>query len=169
MQQLELENSDKILVAYFSYSGNTNKIARQIQNFVGGVVFEIQVANRYPAAYNDVLKRAKEEIRSGARPELENKPTGLENYDVVFIGYPNWWNTFPAPVLSFLSDYDFTGKKIIPFCTHGGGGSGRSFTDIANQCRGAEVIEGFSINGYAVNENNIEIVKWINNIKNRNK
>ena len=155
----------RYLVAYFSWSGNTRKIASQIHQLVGGDMFEIQPANKYPDNYNDVLAIAKQEIRSGAKPELKDKLNSLDKFDSVFIGYPNWWNTFPAPVLTFLSENDFTGRTIIPFCTHGGGGSGRSFSDIAKICPGSVVKKGFSINGYAVSDKSTELEEYINKIK----
>ena len=157
--------SEKILVAFFSRSGNTRRIAKQIHQQISGSVFEIQVVNNYPADYNDVLARAKQEILSGTKPVLNAKVQDIENYDVIFIGYPNWWNTFPAPVLSFLTEYDFDSKTIIPFCTHGGGGSGHSFSDLARLYPRAKVEYGFSINGYYVSESNQEVIRWINNIK----
>ena len=156
--------SDKILVAYFSWSGNTRDIANQIQKVTGGDIFEIQEVDSYSKNYNEVLARAKQEIRSGEMPELKERLATIEKYDIIFIGYPNWWNTFPAPVLTFLNEYDFKGKTIIPFCTHGGGGAGRSFREIAKQFPGANVLDGFSINGYSVNGNNNEVINWINNI-----
>ena len=155
----------RYLVAYFSWSGNTRKIARQIHQMVGGDLFEIQPVKEYPENYNDVLGIGKQEIRSGARPELKDKLNSPDNYDIVFIGYPNWWNTFPAPVLTFLSENDFTGKTIIPFCTHGGGGVGRSLSEIKKLCPGSIVREGFSINGYTVYDNNSELEEWINQLK----
>lgn len=155
----------KYLVAYFSWSGNTRKIASQINRLVDGDIHEIRPANDYPVKYNDVLNRAKLEIRNGDKPELKEMLLNAESYDVLCIGYPNWWNTFPAPVFTFLSENDFTGKIIIPFCTHGGGGSGRSFSEIAKICPGAVVRDGFSINGYAVSDSNSELNEWINQLK----
>uniref|UniRef100_UPI003217C41C flavodoxin n=1 Tax=uncultured Draconibacterium sp. TaxID=1573823 RepID=UPI003217C41C len=158
--------SQKVLVTYFSYSGNTREIANQIHQQIGGDIFEIQSASEYPASYNDVLARAKQEILAGVKPVLRNQIATLDDYKIIFIGYPNWWNTFPAPVLTFLSEYDFTNKTIVPFCTHGGGGTGRSINDIALQCPGATVLDGFSINGYSVGKNNREVAAWISKLKN---
>lgn len=155
----------RYLVAYFSWSGNTHKIANQIHQMVGGDMFEIQPVNEYPADYSDVLRVGKQEIRSGARPELKHKLNSPDSYDFIFVGYPNWWNTFPAPVLTFLSENDFVGKTIIPFCTHGGGGSGRSFPDIKKICPESVIREGFSIDGYSVYDNNSELKEWINQLK----
>ena len=160
-----MQNMMKYLVAYFSWSGNTRKIASQIHQLIGGDIVEIQPVNNYPDNYNDVLAIGKQEIRSGAKPELLDKLNPMDIYDRIFIGYPNWWNTFPAPVLTFLSENDFTGKTIIPFCTHGGGGIGRSIGDIKRQCPGAEIADSFSINAYSVKNSNNEVFEWINKLK----
>ncbi len=158
--------SEKILVAYFSYSGNTRKIARQIQKQIGGDIFKIQSATNYPVNYNELLVQAKQEIESGTKPLLRGKVNNMDNYKVIFIGYPNWWHTFPAPVLTFLTEYDFTDKTIIPFCTHGGGGLGRSHSDIQRKSPSSKVLNAFAINGSYVKENNTEVLQWVSNIKN---
>jgi flavodoxin len=156
-----LADNHKILIAYFSWSENTRKIAKQIYQFVGGDIFEIQRAEKYPVSYSAVLNIAKKEIRNADKPELKNKPVTIDEYDTIFIGYPNWWNTFPAPVLSFLSEFDFSGKTIIPFCTHGGGGIGKSVYHIEKQCPKAEVLNAFAINLNAVRNNNAEVENWL--------
>jgi flavodoxin len=153
-----------ILVAYFSWSGNTREIADQIHHLVGGDIFEIKPSRDYPVNYNSVLDMAKQEIRSGIKPELKDKPASIEAYSNIFIGYPNWWNTFPAPVATFLSEYDFTGKTIFPFCTHGGGGFGHSVSDIRKQCPSTEVSDGFSVTGYRAGNANSEVEKWLNKV-----
>jgi len=157
---------NKILVAYFSWSGNTREIANRIHKMVGGNMFEIKRADDYPTNYNAVLDIAKKEIRSGNKPELEDKPDTMEEYDIVFIGYPNWWNTFPAPVSTFLSELNLRGKTIIPFCTHGGGGIGRSISDMAKMCPEAVILDELSINDSAVNSSSPAIEKWLNKVLN---
>lgn len=156
----------RILVAYFSYSGNTRKISRQIQKQIGGDIFEIQTVSKYPDKYSELVAQAKNEIVSGAKPLLRENINNMETYKIVFLGYPNWWNTIPAPVLTFLTEYDFTNKTIVPFCTHGGGGIGRSVTDIKKLFPEAKMLETFSIHGSYVKETNPEVVKWIGKIKN---
>nr|WP_321453987.1 flavodoxin [uncultured Carboxylicivirga sp.] len=154
-------NNGNCLVAYFSWSGNTFTIAKQIAGLVGGDLFEIKPIDTYSQNYGEVVKRARQEIKMGETPELVKQKEQIEKYDVVFIGYPNWCDTFPAPVLTFLTTHDLRGKKVIPFCTHGGGGVGRSFSELAKQCIDSEVLKGISIDGYVVNENNVEIKDWI--------
>lgn len=163
-KRMTIQETNRIAVAYFSWSGNTREVANQIQKITGSDIFEIQRLEDYPTDYNAVLGIGKKEIRANAKPELKDKPRSIDKYGTIFIGYPNWWNTFPAPVATFLSEYDFKGKTIIPFCTHGGGGIGHSFSDIAKQCSGATVADGFSLNGSAVNGNNPEVEKWISQI-----
>lgn len=159
------ENTDKVLVAYFSWSGNTRMIAQQIRNLTGGQIFEIAAVDDYSKVYREVVDRARQEHRNGVKPALKNELKSFPYYETVFIGYPNWCNTFPAPVLTFLSENDFAGKTIIPFCTHGGGGAGYSFADIRKQCPTSEVLDGFTINGYAVSRNNPEIEEWLKKLE----
>lgn len=153
---------DKILIVYFSWSGNTKEIAAQIYKLTGGDIFEIQRTEKYPDSYDAVLYVAKQEIHSNSKPVIKNIPASIEEYDTIFLGFPNWCNTFPAPILTFLSEFDFSGKKIIPFCTHGGGGIGKSVSNIINKCPNAEVLNAFSINGYAVQNSAMAIKKWLN-------
>ena len=157
-------NKSNCLVAYFSWSGNTFTVAKQIAGLVDGDLFEIKPVDTYSQNYGEVVKRARQEIKSDETPELANQKDQMEKYDVVFIGYPNWCNTFPSPVLTFLTTHDLAGKKVIPFCTHGGGGAGRSFTELAKQCPYSEVLKGISIDGYTVRENNVEVKDWIENL-----
>ncbi len=167
--QLEIypvTDPSSILVGYFSISGNTRKIAKQIQRLIGGDVFEIRTISKYPINYNELVAQAKKEIVSGAKPLLRENITNMETYRIVFLGYPNWWNTIPAPVLTFLTENDFTNKIIVPFCTHGGGGIGHSVTDIKKQLPEAKMLATFSINGSYVKESNSEVLDWIGKLKN---
>ena len=100
----------KILVAYFSRSGNTREIASQIHKNVGGDIFEVQAVKPYPSDYNALVKQARQELESGYKPALKTKIENIKSYDLVFIGYPIWWSTFPAPVKTFLSENDLSGK-----------------------------------------------------------
>ncbi|MGE0076711.1 MAG: flavodoxin [Bacteroidales bacterium] len=157
---------NKVLIAYFSWSGNTREIANRIHKMVGGDMFEIQRADDYPTNYNAVLDIAKKEIRSESKPELKDKLAEIEKYNTIFIGYPNWWNTFPAPVTTFLSEHNFSKKTIIPFCTHGGGGIGRSISDMAKLCPEAIILNELSINGSAANSSSPAVEKWLNKVLN---
>lgn len=136
-------NND-ILIAYYSWSGNTRKIAEQIQKLTGGGLFEIKPVQPYADNYSEVVRQAKNEIRSGFLPELTSFPEN-NSYKTLFIGSPNWWNTMAPPAASFLSGSDLDGKTVIPFITHGGGGAGTFERDVANLCPGSEITKGYSL------------------------
>lgn len=110
--------------------GNAAKIADWIQQEVGGDLFSIVVEDPYSSDYDECLDRAADEKADNARPALVNHVSNMEEYDIVFIGFPNWWYTLPMPVLSFVDEYDFSGKTIIPFCTHGTGGLSNTIRDL---------------------------------------
>ena len=154
----------KILVAYFSHSGNTREIANQIHKSIGGNLFEIQSVDPYPNEYNEVVEQAKQELQSGYRPKLKTEVEGLEAYEVVFIGYPNWWGTIPRPVATFLSKYDFSEKTIVPFCTHEGSRLGRSVTDIRKLCPQSTILEGLAVRGREVKTAQNEVFGWLRKI-----
>jgi flavodoxin len=155
----------KILVAYFSHSGNTREIANQIHKSVGGDIFEIQAVKPYPDDYDAVVKQAKQELNSGYKPALKTKVENIKPYDLIFIGYPNWCSTIPAPVMAFLSECDFSGKTIIPFCTHEGSGLGRSVTDISKLCSESTLLDGVAIRGRDVKTAQNKVSEWLEKIK----
>ena len=154
----------KILVAYFSWSGNTRKIANQIHRFVGGDLFEIVSVDKYPIDYDEAVQQARKELDAGYRPELRSKVENLDSYDVIIIGYPSWWGTLPMPVVSFLSKCDSSGKIIAPFCTHEGSRLGRSVADIAKLCPQSTVLEGLEIRGWAVGSSQNRVSEWLRRI-----
>ena len=162
---MQVDINKKILVAYFSYSGNTREIADQIHKNAGGDIFEIQAVKPYPDDYDAVVKQAKQELNSGYKPALKTKVENIKPYDLVFIGYPNWCSTVPAPVRVFLSEYDFSGKTIIPFCTNEGSGLGRSATDISKLCPKSTLLDGVAIKGREVKTAQNEVVEWLRKIK----
>ena len=108
------------LVAYFSWSGNTAQMAQMIQTETGGDLFEIQPAVPYTGDYDTLLDVAQQEQRENARPELASQVENWDSYDVVFVGYPDWWSDAPMLIYSFLESYDWNGKTLVPFCTSGG-------------------------------------------------
>ena len=152
---------EKILVTYFSHSGNTREIADQIHKSVGGNIFEIRSVKTYPDDYDTVVKQARQELDTGYKPELGTKIENAESYDLVFIGYPIWWGTIPAPVRTLLSEYDFSGKTIAPFCTHEGSGLGRSIGDISKLCPKSAVLEAVAIRGRDVKTAQKRLSKWL--------
>ena len=111
--------SGKVLVAYFSHSGNTREVARQISEATGGDLFEIVPATPYPTEYRAVVDQGKKEIEAGVRPALKNPVGDLSQYDVIFVGSPCWWATIAPPVATFLTSCDLAGKTVVPFMTRG--------------------------------------------------
>lgn len=154
----------KILVAYFSHSGNTREIANQIHENVGGDIFEIVTVDPYPTDYDAVVDQAKQEQEDDYRPKLATEVEAMDSYDVVFIGYPNWWGTMPMPVFSFLEEHDFSGKTIIPFCTHEGSGLGRSVEDITELCPQSTILDGLAIRGSSVETAQDDVSEWLSEI-----
>jgi len=151
----------RILVAYFSHSGNTRIIANQIHDKVDGDIFEIIAIDPYPGDYDEVVEKARKELRELFRPKLKTKVENMESYDVVFVGYPNWWNTIPMPVATFLSEYDFSEKTIIPFCTNEGSHLGQSVADIKVLCPQSTILDGLAVRGRDVKKAKGEISEWL--------
>lgn len=140
------ESTGKILIVYFSWGGNTRGIAQEIQSQTGADIYEIELTDPYSTDYNTVLMEAQEDQHNQARPEIANLPESIDGYDIILLGYPNWWASIPMPIATFLESYDFSGKTIIPFCSHGGGRFGQSLTAIAKLAPEAEMGEGLAIN-----------------------
>lgn len=105
-------------------------VASYIHDAVGGDLFSIRVTDPYPSDYDECLDRAANERAQNARPELANRVENMDDYDIVFLGYPNWWYTIPMAIHSFVESYDFSGKTVIPFCAHGTGGLASSVRDL---------------------------------------
>ena len=156
---------NNILVAYFSRTSNTREIANQIHEKAGGDIFEIESVNPYPSDYDEAVKRARKELDEGYRPRLKSEVENMESYDVVFIGYPNWWGTIPRPVAAFLSEYNFSGKTVAPFCTHEGSLFGHSITDIKKLCPHSTILDGLAIRGSDVKNAQNEVSRWLRKIK----
>lgn len=144
LRQEILSQSDvKVLVAYFSYSGTTRTIANAISEKNGGDLFEITPQN----AYSNVYMESNSEIRNNERPALTDTVENMEDYDIVFVGYPVWWHATPAPVNTFLESYDLTGKLIIPFCTSGESDIDETMPTFLHSCDGLAVYGARRISG----------------------
>jgi flavodoxin len=156
---------EKILIAYYSHSGNTEEIANKIRELIGGDIFRIVPVERYPRNYQEVLKQSKVEIENDIRPVLEEKVDAIEQYDIVFIGSPNWYSTIAPPVATFLSEYDLSGKRMIPFITHGGGGVSDCITDIKKMCPNVTLSEGLVISGSRTSTANQKLQEWLREIQ----
>lgn len=158
------DQSNHIPVAYFSWSGNTRQIAGMIAGKTGGELFEISPKTPYTKDYNELLNQAQQEQRNNARPSLAASVSGWEQYDTIFVGYPNWWSDAPMIILSFLESHDCSGKTIIPFCTSGGGGLGRSVSSIRASVPGAVVTDGFHIDGSRAGSAQSAVDSWIDGL-----
>ena len=152
------------LIAYFSHSGNTETIARDIHDHVGGELFRIRAVKHYPADYDAVVEVASVERRENARPALIQLVGSTEPYDVVYLGYPNWWSTMPMPVFTFLEQGDWAGKTIRPFCTHEGSSLGRSVQDIQRLCPRSVVLNALAIRGSSVKVSKKTVVAWLDGL-----
>lgn len=154
-------SSGGILVAYFSHTNNTKAVAEQIHEQVGGDLFRIVPVNPYPENYNECVDQAEKELNEDFRPEIETSVENMDAYDVIYLGYPNWWGTIPMPVATFLETYDFTGKTIIPFCTHEGSRLGESESHIARIAPQATMLAGFESRGSSVNSAGDKVSAWL--------
>lgn len=152
---------ERVLIAYFSWGGNTEGIAEEIQSQTGADLFEITLVNPYSTDYNTVLDEAQRDQNEQARPELATHVENMEEYDTILLGYPNWWASIPMPIASFLEEYDFSGKTIIPFCSHGGGRFGQSLTAIAKLTPDADMGEALSIHYSGGSSLPEDIAEWL--------
>jgi len=168
----------KCLIAYFSRKGNnyvsgrivnltvgnTEVVAKMIQEVTGGDLFHIEAVDSYPEDYTEATEAAQKELRANARPELKEQIENMDSYDVVFLGYPNWWGTMPMPVFTFLEEYDFSGITIVPFCTHEGSGLGRSERDIEKLCPKSEVLKGLAVHGTSAGSAQKSVSAWLDKL-----
>ena len=172
-------NTKKILVAFFSRTGenyavgrieqgNTHIVAELIASATGGTLFRIEPAPPYPDNYRACTEVAQQEKRSKARPALGGD-IAAEEYDVIFLGYPNWWGDLPMCVYTFLEQHDWQGKVVIPFCTHEGSGLSDTENRLRTTCRGASVLNGLAVRGsVAQNERETarkQVLEWLKRLK----
>lgn len=176
------DRGSKVLIAYFTVPetdgvdtvsgasrvakdgevlGNTEFIAKEIQKNLGGDLFAIETVQKYPGEYEELLDFAYEELDKGARPELSGKIENMDSYDVVLVGYPNWNADLPMPLYTFFETYDFAGKTIIPFVTHGGSGFSDTVDTIRELEPDAEVMsEGLSVSRDNVAKAQADVKEW---------
>lgn len=158
------EDAGGIIVTYFSWSGNTAQMAQLIQEETGADLFEIEPAVPYTDDYDTLLDVAQQEQSDNARPEIAGQVENWDGYDVVFVGYPDWWGDAPMIIYTFLESYDWTGKTLVPFCTSGGSGFGRSLDKLSDSAPGAEILEGLHVSGSSVDGAGEEIASWIDGL-----
>ncbi|TAJ44292.1 flavodoxin [Methanofollis fontis] len=168
-------NDEKCLIAYYSRPGsnyvsgaivdlpvgNTEVIAKMIHEMTAGDLFHIEPVHAYPEDYTETTEVAQQELRTNARPELASHLQNIASFEVIFLGYPNWWGTMPMLVFTFLEGSDLSGKTIVPFCTHEGSGLGRSVSDIRKMCPKSTVLEGLAIRGGDVRNAQNAVSGWL--------
>ena len=158
----------KMLIIYFTRTGNTEKFANYIKEVINIDSYKIEPMTAYPDNYNDMLDLAQQEINNNARPEIKNPLTDISKYDTLLVGYPLWYGHLPNIVINQLEKLDLKGKTIYPFNTHGSSGIGNSINDMKSAATQATVKEGFPISQSNIQnkDSSIEqIRKWVNNNK----
>lgn len=151
----------KALVVYFSHSGNTKSVAMEIQKQTGADIFEIVPKTSYTTDYNEMLDVAQNEKRNSARPEISDTVKNLEKYDVIYLGFPNWWADMPMVLYTFLDTYDLSGKTIAPFVTSGGSGFSNTISTIKSMEPDADVADGLAIRDSASDNPADAVAKWL--------
>lgn len=152
---------NKALVVYYSFSGSTRVLACKIAEKAGADLRELVPRKAYAFDYNAASGEVRKEIARGYCPELTGGNEPISGYDTIFVGTPNWFKSLAPPVLTFLRQHDFSGKAVVPFCTHGGGGFGEITERIAEECPGARILPGFSLYGGAGDE---ELLGWLDTV-----
>lgn len=180
-----VQTGGKVLVAYFSVpetdgvdassgasrlvtggklQGNTEYVATVISEATDGDLFEIKTVHTYPGSHKELIDAAKKESDDNARPRLATHIKNLKEYDVIFVGFPNWWYDMPKPLYTFFDEYDFSGKTVVPFCTHGGSRFSSAIKTIREMEKNATVLNGYSIARDRVAESKEGILKWLEKI-----
>ena len=184
---LNISNTqNKILIAYFTWSdntivenpdsidvdaetsasvlspGNAELIANWIAEKTGGDLFSIRTQNKYSSDYDECLNQARRERDNNERPALVGRVNNIDDYDVIFLGFPNWWYTCPMAVFTFVESYDLSGKTIIPFCTHGTGGLSRTIRDLKNLLpENCKVLEAIGVYRPEVKNSKNKVLDWL--------
>ena len=183
------DSGTNMLVAYFSYAenadlpdgvdasatasiqawngkttGNTGVVAAMIAETTGADLFSIQTVEKYPDTYDATIDKGQEERNADARPELATHVENLDSYDVIFLGFPNWWGDMPMAVYSFLDEVDLSGKTVVPFVTSGGSGFSRTISTIESMEPGATVQEGLSISGSSATGAQDQVNEWLSGL-----
>ena len=163
-ENTDASSSASVIVEDQQLIGNTEYMADVIVEQTGGDKFLIQTETPYPADYDTLVDQQQGERDQDSRPALSSHVENFNEYDVIYLGFPNWWYGMPMPLYSFLEEYDFTDKTIIPFNTSGGSGFSDAVEEIKELCPQATVLEGLTIQGNQIQEAKDEIVSWIDSI-----
>ncbi len=152
------------LIVYFSWSGNTENVANAIAERTGADVFEIVPKEAYTSDYNALLDIATEEKESGARPAIAGSIEDIGRYDIIYVGYPNWWSDMPMILYTFFDSYDLSGKTIAPFCTSGGSGLSNTVNSIKELEPEADVLEGLHIGSSSASDPENAVSDWLGSL-----
>ncbi len=152
------------LVVYFSWSGNTESVATEIQSQTGADIFRLVPEEPYTDDYDALLDIAQEEQRNGVRPVISGSIENFDSYEVVYLGFPNWWGDMPMILYSFLDDYDLSGKIIVPFVTSGGSGFSNAISTIESMEPDAEVFSGLSLGSSQAESSGEAVANWLNGL-----
>ena len=155
----------KILIAYFSWSGNTKTVAEAIHKQTGGELLPIIPSNPYPASYNATLDRARKEQQSNARPAITTSLSDLSQYDIIFLGYPNWCGSYPMAIATFAEKFNWQGKVVAPFFTHGTGGVQLCQRDLTQLLPNASFTPYLAMYGSDVRNADKETAQWLRQLK----
>ena len=158
------EEENSTVVINGQVLGNTQYMAYVIQETTGGDIFRIEPEVPYPTDHDTLVDLATEEQDNNARPAISGRIENFDEYDTVFVGYPNWWGDMPMIMYTFFDTYDFAGKTIIPFNTHGGSGFSRTIDSIREMEPEADVAEGLSISRNQIQDAGEEIADWVNGL-----
>jgi flavodoxin len=141
--------------------GNTEIVVNDMKEMINADTFKIEMKDPYSPVYMTCIDEAKKDLRAKARPELVSMPASIDEYDTVVLAYPNYWGTMPMAVFTFLENFDFSGKTILPLCTNEGSGMGGSERDIKKTCPGANVKSGLSVTGSEAANAAGRVKKWL--------
>ena len=164
----------KTLIAFFSRAdenyfggamryvkiGNTEIIVNDMKELIEADTFKIEMKNPYSPVYMNCIDEAKKDLRAKARPKLVSMPDSIDEYNTVILAYPNYWGTMPMAVFTFLENFDFSGKTILPLCTNEGSGMGGSERELKKICKGATVVPGLSIHGAEAAQSEGKVAAW---------
>ncbi len=160
-QTMDKQNGKKVLIAYYSWSGNTKAVAEEIHKQIGGDLQAIVPVTPYSETYAVTVAKAKQEQLSNSRPAIKTQIANIDEYDTILLGYPNWWGSYPMLIASFAESNKLDGKTIAPFYTHGGGGEQRCSTDLRKLLPKADIKEGLCLSGSSARSAQSEVSAWL--------
>ena len=161
----DAEHGSNALIVYFSWSGNTENVANAIARQTGADVFEIVTDESNTTDYNALLDIAAEEKENGARPAIAGSIDDISRYDIIYVGYPNWWSDMPMILYTFFDSYDLSGKTLAPFCTSGGSGLSGTVSSIRELEPEADVLDGLHIGSSAASDPDQAVSDWLESLE----